>query len=338
MVFCSKGDNITPPQQSLGWILDLYDDVDEIRSYGQTIVYTIHENVGHLGIFVSSGVAKKEHDEFSSNIDLIDTLPPGLYEAVFEQKTDQVSGAELVAGEWIMRCEARTLEDIRALGENDLADERRFAAAARISEINLSLYRRFAQPGVRALMNSQWAEWIQACHPLRVQYEVFSDANPFMAPVAAMAEYVRENRLPSDLDNPFLKMQEFASRRIVDALEAWRVTNESLAERAFLSIYGSPGLQAAIGLDQVDAFSHARPQRSAASAIDANEVTDLKSQIAEGGVRECVIRSRYVTAWHAVPSMNVDLNLYDVSAWPSEMPVSHYRNSNKQCANSISCC
>ena len=34
---------------------------------------------------------------------LIDTLPPGLYEAVFEQKTDQVSGAELVAGEWIMR-------------------------------------------------------------------------------------------------------------------------------------------------------------------------------------------------------------------------------------------
>ena len=25
VVFCSKGDNITPPQQALGWILDLYD-------------------------------------------------------------------------------------------------------------------------------------------------------------------------------------------------------------------------------------------------------------------------------------------------------------------------
>ena len=24
VVFCSKGDNITPPQQALGWILDLY--------------------------------------------------------------------------------------------------------------------------------------------------------------------------------------------------------------------------------------------------------------------------------------------------------------------------
>ena len=61
VVFCSKGDNITPPQQALGWILDLYKDVDEIRSYGQTIVYTIHETVGHLGIFVSGGIAKKEH-------------------------------------------------------------------------------------------------------------------------------------------------------------------------------------------------------------------------------------------------------------------------------------
>ena len=86
VVFCSKGDNITPPPQALGWILDLYEDVDEIRSYGQTIVYTIHESVGHLGIFVSSGMARKEHGEFSSNIDLIDTLPPGLYEAIFESK------------------------------------------------------------------------------------------------------------------------------------------------------------------------------------------------------------------------------------------------------------
>ena len=87
VVFCSKGDNITPPQQALGWILDLYGDVDEIRAYGQTIVYTVHETVGHLGIFVSGGVAKKEHSEFSSNIDLIDVLPPGLYEATFEAKS-----------------------------------------------------------------------------------------------------------------------------------------------------------------------------------------------------------------------------------------------------------
>ncbi len=41
VVFCSKGDNITPPQQALGWILDLYGSVDDIRAHGQTIVYSV---------------------------------------------------------------------------------------------------------------------------------------------------------------------------------------------------------------------------------------------------------------------------------------------------------
>src|ERR1700741_2614849 len=96
VVFCSQGDNITPPQQALGWLLDLYDDVDDIRSHGQTIVYTIHETVGHLGIFVSAGVARKEHGEFASNIDLIDVLPPGLYEAVFEPRSEDTTSPDLV--------------------------------------------------------------------------------------------------------------------------------------------------------------------------------------------------------------------------------------------------
>ena len=43
VVFCSKADNITPPQQALDWILDLYDSVDDIRAHGQTIVYAVHE-------------------------------------------------------------------------------------------------------------------------------------------------------------------------------------------------------------------------------------------------------------------------------------------------------
>ena len=64
-LFCSWGDNITPPQQALDWILDLYDDVSEIVSNGQTIIYSIHQSIGHLGIFVSGKVAAKEHRESS---------------------------------------------------------------------------------------------------------------------------------------------------------------------------------------------------------------------------------------------------------------------------------
>jgi len=291
VVFCSKGDNITPPQQALGWILDLYENVDEIRSYGQTIVYTIHETIGHLGIFVSGGVAKKEHGEFSSNIDLIDALPPGLYEAVFEAKAEDTANPDLVTGKWIMRCEQRTLDDIRALGGNDAADERCFATAARVSETNLALYRTFAQPIVRALVNSPLAQWMQQLHPLRLQYELFSNANPMMAPVATMAEQVRNNRRPVASDNPFVAMQENASRQIVAALDAWRQASETIAERWFFTIYGLPMLQAAAGIDPAGT----RPLRKASKhplydELLQKRIAELKSHVPVGGLREAVIR------------------------------------------------
>jgi poly(3-hydroxyalkanoate) synthetase len=53
IVFCSWGDNITPPQQALDWVLDLYDHDREIVENGQTIVYTMPQSSGHLGIFFS---------------------------------------------------------------------------------------------------------------------------------------------------------------------------------------------------------------------------------------------------------------------------------------------
>src|SRR5215475_12637575 len=249
VVFCSKGDNVTPPQQALGWILDLYDSVDDIRANGQTIVYTVHETIGHLGIFVSSGVAKKEHGEFSSNIDLIDTLPPGLYEAIFEDKTAATANPDLAFGNWVMRCEARTLEDIRALGGNDMADERRFATAARVSDINLALYRTFAQPVVRAMVSAPVADWMHQMHPLRLQYEMFSDQNPAMAQIEMLAEQIRQDRKPVAGDNPLLVMQQQVSDQVVAGLDAWREASEKIAEQTFLTIYGSPTLQAAVGVD-----------------------------------------------------------------------------------------
>lgn len=292
VVFCSEGDNITPPQQALDWILDLYESVDDIRSHGQTIVYTVHQTVGHLGIFVSSGVARKEHGEFSSNIDLIDALPPGLYEAVFHEPNQDTTNPDLVSGEWVMRCEARTLDDIRALGGNDAADDRRFATAARVSETNLALYRTYAQPVVRNLMNAPLAEWLQQLHPLRLQYQMFSDANPFMAPIAKLAEEVRKNRKPARADNPFLAIQETASRQIVSMLDAWRDASEKAAERAFLSIYGSPVLQAGYGVDPNSAAPLSRaPKNPLHKQLLQARISELKSKFSAGGLREAMVRA-----------------------------------------------
>ena len=292
VVFCSKGDNITPPQQALGWLLDLYEDVDEIRTHGQTIVYTIHETIGHLGIFVSGGVARKEHSELSSNIDLIDVLPPGLYEAIFERKSADTTNPDLAGGEWVMRCEARTLDDIRALGGNGLDDERRFATAARISEINLGLYRTFAQPLVRALTNSTTAECMRQMHPLRLQYELFSDANPFMRWIAGAAETVRKSRKPAAADNPLLALQEDMSKHTVRLLDGWRDAIEKITEQSFLAIYGSPLLQAAVGIDPSSKrpFRHA-PRDPLHLQLVQQRIAEIKQKIPAGGIREATIRA-----------------------------------------------
>lgn len=292
VVFCSKGDNITPPQQALGWILDLYDSVDEIRSYGQTIVYAVHDKIGHLGIFVSAGVARKEHDEFASNIDLIDVLPPGLYEATFEPRAGADARPDLVTGDWVMRCEERSLDDIRALGGNELEDERRFATAARVSEINLSLYRALVQPWIQAVANPAVAEAMRKLHPLRLQYEMFGSRNPFLSWLETTAPQVREERRPAADDNIFLKAQEIVSAQTVSALDGWRQMVERMSEQSFRAVYGSALLQSAIG---IDTNSQRRPRSAAKSKLHAElvakRIEELRSGFARGGLLHACVRA-----------------------------------------------
>ena len=291
VVFCSKGDNVTPPQQALHWILDLYADVDEIRAYGQTIVYTVHESIGHLGIFVSGGVAKKEHAEFSSNIDLIDVLPPGLYEATFEARGSDTANADLAVGQWVMRCEARTLDDIRSMGGNSPEDERRFETAKRVSEMNLEAYRKYVQPWVKSMVTPQMADLMRNWHPLRMQYEAFSSQNPFMTAVENVADKAREERKPAAKDNPFLAFQEKFSKQIVSSLDRWRDSQEALSEAMFLAVYGSPALQAAVGVDPQSTPSRHREMDASHRQLLQARIAELKSKFASGGLREAGIRA-----------------------------------------------
>ena len=292
VVFCSKGDNITPPQQALGWILDLYESADDIRANGQTIVYSVHDKVGHLGIFVSSGVARKQYHEFSSNIDLIDVLPPGLYEATFEHSTADTSNPDASGGDWIMRCELRSLDDIRALGTNTPADDRCFAAAARVSEVNLALYRTFAQPFVRAFANPSSAEWMRKMHPLRLTYDLFSDANPMMAMFKPMISWARDNRRPASADNLYLAWQENVSQHIIAALDHWRDARDTWVEQTFFAMYDSPVHQAALGIDPASTQSLHKPGKNPLhEELLRQRTADLKARMPIGGLREATIRA-----------------------------------------------
>ena len=129
LVFASF-DNTTPPQQALGWILDLYDSVDDIRSREQTIIYNLHHDIGHLGIFVSGKIARKETAEFVENIDLVDLPPPGLYELIIEPKRSDTVEGDLIVGNYVPFRAPHARRHPRVRGQRS-GDDLRFATVAR---------------------------------------------------------------------------------------------------------------------------------------------------------------------------------------------------------------
>jgi len=69
-----------------------------------------------------------------------------------------------------------------------------------------------------------------------------------MAPVASLAEKVAANRHPVEASNFFLAFEKIASSWIVTNLEIFAGMREAMTEAIFLNTYGSPLLQAAVGL------------------------------------------------------------------------------------------
>lgn len=291
--FCSKGDNITPPPQALGWILDLYKNVDDIRAADQTIVYAVHEHVGHLGIFVSGDVSRKEHSEFAENIDLIDCLPPGLYEAVIEKKSADTENIQLITNDYISRFETRTLDDIRALGGNSMEEDRCFTAVSRLSEVTNGLYRTLAKSAVKFMTTEQSAEWMRRIHPLRLRYEMISDKNPLMNHLDSAAKRVNENRKPVSSDNVFLQWQHLFSEIIKRNLDLYRDWRDMMQEQLFFGIYSQPWLQALLGLKATDDDPPCRNPGHDPDhiAFVKNRIKELSARIEKGGATEAMVRA-----------------------------------------------
>jgi pimeloyl-ACP methyl ester carboxylesterase len=291
VVLCSKGDDITPPQQALDWILDLYDHENEVIANGQTIVYTIHESIGHLGIFVSGKVASKEDKELIQFIDMIDLLPPGIYEAVITED-DEVNDQQSIGSRYRFSLEARTLDDVRALGGNDAEDELRFATVCAVSEVNLGLYRTFASPVVKNLVTEQSANLLRELHPNRLRFEIFSDKNPFMSPVRSWANFVHVNRQAVSSENPVLRLEQAASDWIVKWLDAFTDARDAMVERSFMATYGSPLLQALAGLraDGAQTRRHIDRDLAREAAIERTRA-ELERRIEQASPIEAALRA-----------------------------------------------
>ncbi|WP_084572868.1 DUF3141 domain-containing protein [Methylocapsa aurea] len=234
IVFASQGDDITPPQQALNWIPAVYGDEREIRARGQRIVYMVHKDIGHLGIFVSAKVAKKEHDRIVTTLEMIEALAPGLYEMRIEKKI-----GEGVDAQYIMSCEERTIADIRAFDDGQ-DDEKSFALVARLSRFWVDAYELTARPFVKAMVTPAFSEALVRMHPLRVRRYLVSDKNPAMQPVAALAESVRTQRKPAAASNPFLQSEKLIASMIEQTLTFWSDVSAARKELLFFSLYANP--------------------------------------------------------------------------------------------------
>jgi len=294
VLFASMGDNITPPEQAFNWVADVYGSTEEIKARGQVIVGLLHQDIGHLGIFVSGKVAKKEHAQIVSVLKSIEALPPGLYGMEITEHKGRDGTVEY--GVAFRECELE--EVIRRLNRFARADEKPFEAVAAVSEFNQRAYELFAQPLVQAGANEYTAALRRQFHPLRAQRWALSDLNPWLAWLAPAAEAVRASRQPAAPDNALARVERTASAALSASLEFYRAMRDAASEASFFQAYGN-----------VFSLYVADKQAAAGAAVpvaDARElpfVAEALATIDQGGYPEALARVASLLARKGEPRL-----------------------------------
>jgi pimeloyl-ACP methyl ester carboxylesterase len=281
ILFASMGDNITPPQQAFNWVADVYGSTDEIKARGQVIVGLLHEDVGHLGIFVSGKVAKKEHAQIVSVMKSVEALPPGLYAMqIAERKGTGGSPAYEVTF-----VERRLEEIAERLNRFKRADEKPFEAVEAVSEFNQRAYELFARPMVQAFSNEYGAKLGREFHPLRFQRWALSDLNPWLAWLGPAAQMVRALRQPAGADEPVRRVEKALSEVMSASLDYYRALRDAASEAVFFQIYGN------LFSVTLSEKSEAEERPRSGETRELPFVKEALASIEEGGYAEAVARA-----------------------------------------------
>lgn len=234
VVFASWGDNITPPEQALGWIPSVYKDTAALKAAGQRIVYLTNPHVGHLGIFVSASVARLEHRAILESLDEIEALAPGLY----EMKIDNPTGdPDCHKPTFSVQFEPREVSDIAVLHPTEALEN-----VAQVSRIGEAAYDMFLGPWLRAASSPATAAVAKALHPMRWSRLMFSERyNPWMLPVKAAADSIRKSRAPLSEDDPAIAAEREMLAQIGAGLGRARQARDQMIANVFTAIYTSLG-------------------------------------------------------------------------------------------------
>lgn len=288
IVFASWGDNITPPPQALNWIIDTWGSEHAIAAAGRVIVYVLHESVGHLGIFVGGEIARKEHDQLVTSLDVIDNLPPGLYEmkVVLKDGEHVQRWDDLEPGSYTVHFERRSMDDLRAVNPEGREEEKTFSTVAKVSEINTALYKTWVRPVLKPLAIRPLTDAAAHLHPLRWQRQMFTDAHPAAAHVAAWAEKIRARRHALPDDHLGRQWERGVSTHVESALNLYRdLRDQATAEWTRLA-FGPFGLGAWLPPEVSD--EEVATQRARAE-LDALRPAVL-AQLSDGGFAQAVCR------------------------------------------------
>ncbi len=281
VLFASFGDNITPPQQAYNWIIKTYGTVDEIKRRGQVIVYISHENIGHLGIFVSAKIARKEHKKIIDSFGMLDNLPPGLYYMKIYEDPE-------TKGEYLADYVEKTMDDIMAL-DDGIADEDAFYPVRAVSQFNDAMYQCLISPWVRLFVTESVGKLVRQLHPLRTQRYLLSDWNPWMAPLNYLASMIKSggNRRPVSEDNLFHQMEKQASDAIVNGLNQYRDIRDGISEQIFKAVYSAPWMTM---LEPVSTHKEIREDELNLEVLRREDANFWRDKMTEGGFVDAVIR------------------------------------------------
>jgi len=289
VLFASLGDNITPPQQAFNWVADVFRSTEEIKAGGHVIVGLVHEDAGHLGIFVSGKVHQKETRKLVEVMEAIELLQPGIYGMEIVDRAEE-SGKPV----YDVRFREYRLEDVVAkLNPLQRQDERPFEAVQTISEFNQRAYELFVRPFAKAGANDLSARLLRHVHPLRARNWAISDAaNPALALLGPAAQAVKAQRVTAPADSALRKTEGATAELVSAALDYYRAARDALAEAAFFTIYGNIYLaylaeQAASQQNATDASTGPRERPVVRQAL---------ARMTEGGYPEAFARVGFLLA------------------------------------------
>jgi pimeloyl-ACP methyl ester carboxylesterase len=293
ILFASMGDNITPPQQAFNWVADLYGSTEEIKARGQVIIGLMHQSIGHLGIFVSGKVAKKEYTQIVEVLETVERLPPGLYGMEIKESKGLDGSVE-----YEVEFRERKLEEVAAhLNRFERGDEKPFEAVEAISEFNQRAYELFVQPTVQAMSNEYSAGLLRQFHPLRVQHWAVSRLNPWLAWLQPAAEQVRAHRQPEGDGHPLRRLEHAGSELLSAGLDYYRAMRDAVTEASFFGVYANM-------FSMYLADKHAAEDRKLKQVAEPRElpfVKDALASIAQGGYTEAFARVAFLVSRRGQP-------------------------------------